>query len=285
MPRGIGARRFLVQIQGPVPTIRRTAPWAFFDNILAPFTDKAAKQAAADQTAGLNKGYDLAGGLYKAGNQALTAGYGQAGDMYAGLQKGTQAGSDAYGDASGANGPEGLARAKALFTATPGYQSGFDLLTDANDRRAASRGALGSGNTIADTAKLATTYADQNYGGFAQRLQPYLGANAGAVAGGAGVATGLGTALNANDVGQGQLGFGVQAGIGNANANADLAKNNAGANIWNLITKLGGGAANVGGGGGFDYVKQLFGGGGGGPYGGTPGNNPLLNPATYGNIR
>lgn len=202
------------------------------------FSTKPAEQARDAQIAGLNSGYDLAGGLYKAGNTALTTGANTASNLYSGLQQSTQAGSDAYGDASGANGPEGLARAKANFTQTPGYQSGFDLLTDTNDRRAASRGMLGSGNTVADTAKLATTYADQNYGNYASRLQPYLGANAGAVAGGANVATGLGSALNANDVSQGQLGFQKDAGIGNANANADLAKYNASANMLKGITSL-----------------------------------------------
>lgn len=181
--------------------------------------------------------------------------------MYGGLQKGTQAGADAYGDATGANGPEGLARAKALFTASPGYQSGFDLLTSANDRNAASRGMLGSGNTIADTAKLATTYADQNYGNYANRLSPYLGANANAVGGGAGVATGLGTALNANDLGQANLGFQTQTGIGNANANADLAKYGASANMINALLKVAGLGSSIGGSGGF---AGMFGGGGGG---------------------
>jgi hypothetical protein len=176
--------------------------------------------------------------------------------MYSGLQRGTQAGSDYYADATGVNGPEGLARAKALFTATPGYQSGFDLLTDANDRRAASRGMLGSGNTQADTARLATTYADQNYGNYTNRLAPYLGANQSAVAGGANVATGLGTALNANDVSQGQLGFQGATAIGNAQANADLAPYNASKNLINGLLQAAGlgsnlfGSRGIGGGGG-----------------------------------
>lgn len=232
------------------------------------FSDKPAKQAAQDQVAGLNKGYDLAGGLYNAGRTDLTTGFGKAGDLYAGLQKSTGAGADAYGDASGANGPEGLARAKAQFTQTPGYQSGFDLLTETNDRRRASRGDLGGGGTIADTAKLATTYADQNYGNYAARLQPYLGANAGAVAGGANAAAGLGTALNANDVSQGQLGFNKEAGIGNANANADLAKYQASANALKGIMSLMSPLAAVSGG-----MNMSSPGGGGSPMGYAPNPN------------
>lgn len=237
------------------------------------FSDQPAKDAAAAQTAGLNKGYDLASGLYTAGNSTLNTQFGKAGDLYSGLQQSTQGGSNAYGDATGANGPEGLARAKALFTQTPGYQSGFDLLSDTNDRKAASRGMLGSGNTIADTTKLATTYADQNYSNYAARLQPYLPANASAVAGGATTATGLGAALNANDQSQGQLGFNTQSGIGNANANADLAKYTASGNFMNALM----GAAKLAAGG--------FGGGfgGGAPGGGgTPNFAPTPNgPGTY----
>lgn len=239
------------------------------------FSAKPARDAADAQISGLNKGYDLAGGLYNAGNTTLNTQFGKAGDLYSGLQRGTQAGSDAYGDATGANGPEGLARAKAMFTQTPGYTEGLNMSLDQNDRRAASRGMLGSGNTIADTTKLATDYANQKYGDYASKLQPYLGANAGAVAGGAGVNTGLGTALNANDLSQGQLGFQTQAGIGNANANADLAKYTASGNFWNVLQN----AAKLAAGG-------IGGAGGGSPgnFGGSPGNNPMLNPATYGNI-
>lgn len=229
------------------------------------FSDQPAKNAAQAQTQAINYGYsNLAAPLYAAGNQALTTNFGKASDAFSGLQQGTQAGSDAYGDATGANGPEGLARAKALFTASPGYQSGFDLLTDANDRKAASRGMLGSGNTVADTAKLATTYADQNYGNYANRLSPYLGANQAAVAGGAGVNTGLGTALNANDVSQGNLGFNAATGVGNANANAELAKYQTSGNFINALlgaAKLGTGSAGAiggGAGGGSTIGGNLF---------------------------
>lgn len=188
------------------------------------------------------------------------------------MQKTTQPGADAYGDATGANGPEGLARAKALFTQTPGYTEGLNMSLDQNDRRAASRGMLGSGNTVADTTKLATDYASQKYGDYASRLQPYLPANAGAVAGGAGVATGLGGALNANDISQGQLGFNKEAGIGNANAQAELAKYAASGNMWKAgmdFAKLAASAATG---------MPTGGGGSGSPMGWAPSPN---GPGTY----
>lgn len=221
------------------------------------FSTKPAEEAAAAKRAGLQQGYDALSGQYGAGRDALTTdlgygrdaintGYGDASALYTPLVASTAAGSGAYGDATGANGAEGLARAKALFTATPGYQSGFDLLTDANDRRAASRGILSSGNTLADTAKLATTYSDQNYGNYVNHLAPYLGANASAVGGAAGVDVGRGTALNANF---GALGSGLNAsymgqggaananftGQGQATADADMAKYGASQNFWSAL--------------------------------------------------
>jgi len=169
----------------------------------------------------------------------LTTNFGNAADILSGLRASTQPGADAYADATGANGPEGLARARALFTASPGYAEGLTQTLDQNDRRAASRGMLGSGNTIADTTKLATDYANQKYNDYASRLSPYLGANQGAATGQAGVATGLGSSLNANDQAFGQLGFNAATGVGNAQANADLAAYAPGQNLINLLMGAG----------------------------------------------
>lgn len=224
------------------------------------FTDLFSTKPAEDAAKAIKQGY--ATGLDQA-NTTLTNAqtnadtlYGQAYSPFSSLISSTGAGSAAYGDATGANGQEGLDRAKALFTSTPGYQSGFDLLTDANDRLAASRGILASGNTIADTAKLATTYADQNYGNYVSRLAPYLGANENAVSGGAGVLTGQ-AALDTGVAGQKATNmWNAATGSGQADANADLAAYSASGNFWNTLL----GAANLGlkatGVGGFGSAKK-----------------------------
>jgi hypothetical protein len=93
-------------------------------------------------------------------------------DLYGGTMR---SGYESLADASGANGAEGLARAKSLFTSTPGYQSGIDLAVDQASRIGNARG-VAVGNTIGDTTKLATTYADQNYGNFVNRLSPFANA-------------------------------------------------------------------------------------------------------------
>lgn len=108
---------------------------------------------------------------------------------------------------------------------------------DQNDRRAASRGMLGSGNTNADTIKFANDYASQKYGQYTAGLSPYTNNPAqitGIASGMAGVNTGLGNALNQSYGQQASSAYGTQTGIGNANANADLANLTASQNLWGL---------------------------------------------------
>ena len=236
------------------------------------FSTKPAEDAARDKIAGINAGLTSANSTLDQGQAGADSLYQQAYSPFASLADSTGKGSAAYGDATGANGAEGLTRAKGLFDQTPGYTSGFDLLTDANDRRAASRGILASGNTIADTAKLATTYADQNYGNYVSRLAPYLGANQAAVSGGSSI---LGTQAGA-DLGvagtKANLGYGANTAIGNANADKDTAAYSASQNFWNALM----GGANL-------AVKAYTGGLGGGsgstfqgnPWGNSSGNVPM----------
>jgi hypothetical protein len=160
-------------------------------------------------------------------------------------------GQDAYNDATGINGAEGLTRAKGTFTSLPGYQEGINMTLDQNDRRAASRGILASGNTIADTTKLATDYASQHYNDYLSALAPNLAGVSSATAGGAGVrASQAGADLGV--AGQ-RAGFNYNAatGTGQANADAALAPYSASSNFWGALTGLGGLALKATGVGGF----------------------------------
>jgi hypothetical protein len=203
------------------------------------FSAQPAKDAAAARVAAQNAGYSQLSDLYGQAGNALTTNTQQGIGLYQPLIQSTGAGSSAYADATGANGPEGLARARALFTATPGYQEGLDQTLNQNDRRAASRGMLNSGNTIADTTKLATDYANQKYGSYVQGLQPYLGANQGAVGGAASMYGQLGTGLAGLYGQQGQAAQATQTGIGNANADAAMADYNASGNLWKTFGGIG----------------------------------------------
>ena len=190
-----------------------------------------------------------------------------------------QGGANAYGDATGANGPDGYLRAKANFTADPGYGFQLDQGLQALQRTHAAAGSLASGGADADTLKFSQGLADNSYGNYVARLAPYLGQEATAASGIAGVNTGLGTTANSdfltlaglkaanankladasigsgsnlanltgaafttlgqtanNDlVKQGDLAYGTQTGIGNANADAELAKYSASSNFWNTL--------------------------------------------------
>lgn len=231
------------------------------------FSTKPAEEAAKQKALGFQNAQTAATTALDNGQAGADALYGQAYAPYSSLIDSTGRGAAAYGDASGANGADGYSRAGEMFRATPGYQSGFDLLTDANDRRAASRGILASGNTIADTAKLATTYADQNYGNYVNRLAPYLGANNSAIGGGAAV-KGANAAADLGVAGQkAQFGYNAATGVGNANADAALAPYGASQNFWSalmggantLLKASGAGGSSGGGSGGISL------GGAGGP--------------------
>jgi hypothetical protein len=209
------------------------------------FSSQPAKDAAQARIQGLNQGYGQLSDLYGQGAGALTSNTQQGIGLYQPLIQSTQAGSSAYADASGANGPEGLARARANFTATPGYTEGINMALNQNDARAASRGMLGSGSTNAATAQLATDYANQKYGSYVQGLQPYLGANQGAVGGAANLYSGLGTGLAGLYGQQGQAAQATQTGVGNANADAALADYNASGNLWKTFGGLAQAAASA----------------------------------------
>lgn len=153
-------------------------------------------------------------------------------------------GGSLYLDATGANGTEGLANARNLFTQTPGYTEGLNMSLDALDRRAASRGMLSSGNTIADTTQLATNYADQKYGDFVSRLAPTIAPEVQATSGMSGVNTALAGLYSDDAKSRVNLASGVTQGNINANNTAAQAEMQGSGNLWNFglnLAKLGSG--------------------------------------------
>ena len=199
------------------------------------FSNDSAEKAADLANAGARAGYDALSTQYGQGRDALTTNYGNASTLYKGLMDSTGAGAKAYGDASGANGTEGFARAKTNFQTDPGYGFQMDAGLQALQRQHAAAGNGASGNADTDAIKFATGLADQSYGSYVSRLAPYLSGNAGAVSGAAGVDTGLGTALNSSFQGQGAAANGMETAIGNNNAGAEMNNYKVGANLWNGI--------------------------------------------------
>ncbi|MGW1422695.1 hypothetical protein ACWAT4_21575 [Bradyrhizobium manausense] len=218
------------------------------------FSNDDAEQAARDRNAGLQQGYNALSDLYGQGRTALTQGYNQASNYYAPLVASTTAGANAYGDASGANGTEGLTRAMDTFKNSGQYGAyGFSLDQglQALNRTHAAAGSLASGNADADSLKYATGLAGQTYSNYLSGLSPYLSANNSAVAGASNAATGLGTALNQSYQGQGAAANANYTGQGASNAAADMNNYNISQNMWNGLGK----AVNLG--------ASLFGGFGG----------------------
>lgn len=95
---------------------------------------------------------------------------GQATDLFRpAYQRGEQAGG-MLSDSLGLGGAEGNARAFSSFQAGPGYPWQRDQATDAAARKASALGIAGSGNTLTALAKLGSNLANQEYGGWQDRL-------------------------------------------------------------------------------------------------------------------
>jgi hypothetical protein len=212
------------------------------------FSNDTAEQAAAQRNAGLQTGYNQLSGQYDAARGAINTGANTAAGYYAPLLASTGAGSGAYGDASGANGAAGTARAYDAFKnsgAYGGFNFAKDQGTQAIDRTHAAAGNLNSGNADADTANYVTGLAGNTWNNYVAGLQPYLGANAGAVGGAAGVATGQGTALAGTDVAQGNAANANQTAQGASTAAATMNNYNIDQNQLSALTSVAKGAGNL----------------------------------------
>jgi hypothetical protein len=140
----------------------------------------------------------------------------------------------------GLNGASGNATALNTLENTPGYQFQLQQGDASINAAAAANGTLNSGNQMLALSNYNQGLAGTTYNNYVNQLQPYLGASNAAAGGIAGVNTGQANA-NAGQYDQlAGLNYQTQTGIGNANANADLAGLTASGNIWNAIGGLGG---------------------------------------------
>ena len=206
------------------------------------FSNDTAEKARDMANAGATAGYGQLSDLYGQGRDALNTNYGQAAGTYQGLMNTYQPGVNAYGDASGANGVQGLQRATDTYH-NSGQYGAFGTANDAAQQgiqRAAAAGGMGaSGNVINAATNKALELGNQYWGQYQQGLAPYLSAYGTAGAGLASTQAGLGTALNASDMAQGGAANTTQTTIGNNNAGAELNNYKVGANDLSAITGLG----------------------------------------------
>lgn len=171
--------------------------------------DKGYKKGFRDAKKSLNKGM---GGLQKDYAKALDT-IGTGADTATGyLQPYADAAAPAagmYSDALGLNGAGGNARAVGAFQVGPGYQFAMDQGLNSLDRRAASRGMLASGNNSIDTINYSQGLANQEYGGWLDRLNGQQQFGAGVAGQMGGIATNAATQQAAVRTGLGDVKMGL----------------------------------------------------------------------------
>ncbi len=199
------------------------------------FSNKNAQDAANARIAGINQGYTQATGAVQSGLNNANQYYNQAYGAWAPLAGQGAAGANAYADALGLNGPEGNARAQAAFQNNPGFQTQLQTGIDAIDRGAAARGMTQSGNTLAAEQAYGNNLANQNWSNYLAAYNPLLSQQTAAAQGQSGVLTGQGNVNYLGGTQLGQYGWQQATGIGDAQAAADLAKNQASANLWGVL--------------------------------------------------
>lgn len=150
---------------------------SFFNDLFGQTGRSAALQAMQAQER-------RAAEIHRANQAAIDTGMGkasgylnQAGDIYKpmsamGSQWANQGGS-AWGDAVGANGADGNARAVANFQAGPGFNYARDQALEGTTRRMNSLGMLGGGNTLTALQTQGTELANQGWNQYVNQLGQY----------------------------------------------------------------------------------------------------------------
>lgn len=223
------------------------------------FSNSDASNAAAAQSQALAAGEQQAQGFIGSGNQNLIQTYQAALSPFNANYAAVAPGQNQLGNLLGLNGANGSATAQNTLQNLPGYQFALNQGAQNVLRNQSATGQLNSGATNVDLQNQGQGVASQNYFNYANQLQPYLGAANNAATGVAGVNTGLGNQLNQNFNTLGQIAYGTEAGIGNAQAQADYANLAASGALWGGI--LGAGSNIVGAGlkpGGFLGSEPRF---------------------------
>jgi hypothetical protein len=191
---------------------------SFFSDLFNP-TQKL-DQAAQVQQAGLQSAQQQAMPWMQQGIDTLKQYYGNAATTLQNPLGTFTGGSNLYADLTGANGPEGQARAQAAFQTDPGYNFARDEALKATERTQGTGGFQGSGNVLTALQDRASGLASQQYGNWAARLQPFLGQTADLSKALAAVYGTEGGDLTSQQNSIANLLYGTQTGIANAGAAA-----------------------------------------------------------------
>src|SRR5499427_3093547 len=210
----------------------------FFSDLFG--TGGAATDAANQKIAGLNLGYQQASDFFGQGRGALTTGATAAQNVLNPIVGQTGAGAGLYADLTGANGPEGQARARAAFQTDPGYQFTRDEALQATQRATGTGGMQGSGNVLTALQDRAAGLASQQYGNWASRLAPYIGATGDLTKALAATYGAAGGDITTQGNALANLYYGADTGIANAGAAALTGAQSATNALGGQIIKIGG---------------------------------------------
>jgi hypothetical protein len=217
----------------------------FWESILAPFTGKPIEDAAKLKEQGIRTGLAEQAGKYGTGRDVLTDYYTRALQPFMDLQGAAGGGYQAYADATGANGPEGLARARQNFQAGPGFNFALDQGVNAINRSGVARGAA-TGNILRDAQTFGSGLANQEWGNYVNRLAPWLGQGTALAGSVSDINRALGGELSRSYTGEGDAAARAYGAIGDVQGQAAMSPYLAGQNIWGLLmqgAKIAAGAA------------------------------------------
>lgn len=218
----------------------------FLSGILGLDAGKATS-AAAKQNSKLYDQFGQQGqGYIDQGQQQSQGALNQAIGQYSPYQQTGQAANSMYANALGLNGAGGNTAAQGAFQANPGYQFNLDQQLQATNRGAAAGGMLASGNLLTALQDRSSGLANQEYGGWLDRLAQQSGQGLQAASG---AAQGYGALSDLYQGGANQrLGLGASVTAGKAGANNQNAYGqemgaagmaNLGSNIGNLFSMTG----------------------------------------------
>lgn len=200
------------------------------------FSDKNEKAGRDAQIGGLHKGRQVSYEELDKGLAGLAGQYGRARSEFDPLAETYNKGSQSYADALGLNGPEGQARARTGFQTGPGYDFTVNQALEGVKRNQSASGMLGSGNTDIALQDRAHGLANQEWGGYLDRLGGYDSKAIGVAGARAGIDTGLGDQMLGVGRDKANIGWQTETGIGGAKANYQFGKDRTSSNIFGAIT-------------------------------------------------
>lgn len=244
--------------------------------------------AANAQIAGLTAGNTQATGNINSGIGAINTGYSAALQPFMQNYGTANAGVDQLKNALGFGGPTGTSSALNTLEQTPGFQfqktQGDSAITAAD----AASGKTASGNEALALSNYNQGLAGTTYQNYVNNLLPFMGLAQNSASGIANVNTGQANATAGQYDTLANLNYQTNTGIGNANANKDLAGLTQSGNLMNLFSGIASAAMGMPGmGGGFSGGtpgSAIPGSVGPTSFGGPSGPAPLTGGSMFGSV-